>query len=73
MIVRVRVIPRSKKSVVLDLGKNLLKVKVQSPPTDNRANNELIEVLARYYNISKSSIKIRRGLKSKEKMVEIKD
>ncbi len=73
MMVKVRVIPRSRKSAVIDLGKSLLKVRVLSPPTDNRANNELIEVLARYYNTSKSSIKIRRGLKSRVKLVEIED
>lgn len=73
MMVKVRVIPRSRKNAVIDLGKSLLKVRVLSPPTDNRANNELIEVLARYYNTSKSSIKIRRGLKSRVKLVEIED
>jgi hypothetical protein len=73
MMVKVRVVPRSRKSAVIDLGESLLKVRVLSPPTDNRANNELIEVLARYYNTSKSSIKIRRGLKSRVKLVEIED
>jgi uncharacterized protein (TIGR00251 family) len=73
MMVKVRVIPRSRKSAVIALEKNLLKVRVLSPPTDNRANNELIEVLARYYNTSKSSIKIRSGLKSRVKLVEIED
>ncbi|MCK4941303.1 DUF167 domain-containing protein [candidate division WOR-3 bacterium] len=73
MMVKVRVIPHSRKSAVIDLGKSLLKVRVLSPPIDNRANNELIEVLARYYNTSKSSIKIRRGLKSRVKLVEIED
>ena len=73
MLVRVRVIPLSKKSTVVNLGEGLLKVRVLSPPTDNRANNELIEVLAQYYNIRKSSIKIRKGLKSKSKLIEIED
>jgi hypothetical protein len=73
MLVRVQIIPRSKKSTVIDLGKSLLKVRVISPPTDNRANNELIEVLAQYYNVRKSSIKIRKGQKSRNKLIEIED
>ena len=73
MLVRVQVIPRSKKSAVIDLGKSLLKVRVVSPPTDNRANNELIEVLAQFYNTRKSSIRIKRGMKSRMKLIEIED
>ena len=38
-MVKVRVIPRSRKSAVIALGKSLLKVRVLSPPTDNRATS----------------------------------
>ena len=73
MLVRVRVIPRSKKNEVIDLGNNQLKVRVISPPVDGRANKELIESLARYYRKSISSITIKRGTTSRAKLVEIAD
>ena len=72
MLVSVQVIPRSKKTKVIDQG-SVLKVRVLSPPVDNKANSELIEVLARYYNVRKSSIRIRKGMKSRNKLVEIED
>jgi uncharacterized protein (TIGR00251 family) len=73
MLVRVQVIPRSKKSTVIDIGKGGLKVKVLSPPIDNQANNELIQVLAQYYNVKKSSIKIKKGMRSRNKLIEIEN
>jgi uncharacterized protein (TIGR00251 family) len=71
MHLRIKVVPRSKKNEVIDLGHNQLKVKVVSPPSDGRANRELIETLARYYRKRKSSITIKKGRASKDKIVEI--
>jgi uncharacterized protein (TIGR00251 family) len=73
MYLQVRVIPRSKRNEIIDLGNNRLRVKVISPPADGRANKELIESLARYYKKKKSSITIIRGSTSRDKVVEITD
>ncbi len=73
MLVRVQVIPRAKKRTVIDFGNGSLKVKVLSPPSNNRANSELIEILAQYYNTRKSSVKIRKGSKARIKLIEIED
>lgn len=69
----IRVVPRSRKPEVIDLGNNRLKVRVVSPPAEGRANDELIGLLARRYKRSKSSIIIKKGLKSRDKFVEILD
>ena len=73
MFLQIRVIPRSKKNEIIDLGKKRLRVKVTSPPVDGRANKELIELLARYYKKKKSSITIKKGTKSRDKVIEIED
>ncbi len=73
MFLQIRVIPRSEKNEVIDLGNNQLKVKVISPPVRGRANKELIESLARYYKKKKSSITIIKGATSRNKVVEIAD
>ena len=73
MLLHVRVMPRSKKNEVMDLGQNRLRVKVVSPPVDGRANAELIESLARYYDRPRSSITIKKGKASRDKVVEITD
>lgn len=73
ILLSVRVVPRSKKNEVIDLGNNQLKVRVISPPVDGRANKELIESIARYYGKSISSITIIKGTTSRVKLVEIAD
>ena len=52
-------------------GENNLKVRVFAPALNGRANARLIEVLAGYFKISKSKIRIVKGFKSKKKIIEI--
>jgi len=46
-------------------------VHLKSPPVDGKANAELIQVLAKLFDVSKSSIRIKSGASSKSKLVEI--
>lgn len=55
--------------VVLENG--VYKVFVKSLPKEGKANKELIEVLSEHFHIPKSNIEIKRGLKSKSKIVVI--
>lgn len=73
MMLRVHVMPNSRRAQVEVLGENNLRVRVLAPPVRGQANNELIETLARYYNIQKQSIQIKKGLHSRDKIVEVKD
>ncbi len=50
-----------------------IKLKVGARPIDGAANQEVIEILATVFKVSKSKIKIIRGELSKSKLVEIKD
>lgn len=70
---RVRVITRSRKTGVEELENNSLKVWVASPPVNDRANSELIEVIAEYYNKKRSAVRIIKGLHSRDKIVEVTD
>jgi uncharacterized protein (TIGR00251 family) len=71
MRVRVVVTPRAKKSGIIELQNGWLKVKLISPPIKNRANRELIDVLSHYYHVSKSAIRIIRGVHSREKLIDV--
>lgn len=44
----------------------------QAPPTENKANKAVIELLSEYFNIPKSKISIVSGLKSKRKIIDLK-
>jgi len=70
MHVRVRVIPRSKKIKIEPYAYGL-KVHLTEPALEGRANKKLIELLAQYYKTKKGSIAIVKGLKQRDKIIEI--
>lgn len=71
MKIEVRVKPGSKREIVRDLGDGTLEVRVSASPEKGKANERLIEVLAKHYGVSKSSIRIVRGHTSRIKLIEI--
>ena len=67
VIVSVRARPRSSKSGVEGILGDALKVRIRSAPVDGKANKELIETLADFFGLSKSSVCIKGGETSKTK------
>ena len=77
MKISVKVIPNAKQNEVVDdsvdlLGARILKVKVNQPPEDGKANKAVIELLAEYFKIRKSAVSIIAGDFSRNKIIEIK-
>ena len=50
-----------------------LKVYTTAIAEDNKANNQLIKLIAKEYNIAKSRISLIKGHKSRFKVLEIKE
>lgn len=50
---------------------NHFEVFVKEPPLKGKANKRIIQLLAEYFKMSPSKIKIIQGFKSKEKVLEI--
>jgi len=48
-----------------------LKVYIHEPALEGRANEHLIEVLAKHYNVKKSALAIVLGEKSRNKVIQI--
>ncbi|WP_457601619.1 DUF167 domain-containing protein [Hydrogenivirga sp.] len=71
MIVNVRVKPGSRKEKVVEVSEDRLEVRVSAPPEKGKANERLIELLAKHFKVPKSKVKIVRGKTSREKLVEI--
>ena len=69
--IKIRVIPNTKRPEIIELNDGTLKIKLKSPAHEGRANKELISVLSKHYNISKSNIKIIFGKKSRNKTIEL--
>ncbi len=69
-IYTVKVVPNAKltKLVAAD---DLLKVWVNSPAIDNKANNAVIEILAGYFQVHKKHIEILKGHQNRNKLIKI--
>ena len=70
MRINVRVIPRARQNKVV-AESDRLKVYLTAPPVEDKANEALIEVLAEHFNVKRSQVKIVRGKKGRDKVVEI--
>jgi uncharacterized protein YggU (UPF0235/DUF167 family) len=71
MIISITAHPNSKKPRVEKDLFGGLHVYVNQPPLEGRANKAAGEALAEYFKVSKSKIKLIRGLKSKQKVFDV--
>ena len=72
MTIKVKVVPGSSRSAVAgEMADGTLKVNIAAPPEKGRANQELCEVLARHFNVPRSSVEIVQGHGSPRKLVRI--
>lgn len=63
--------PGASKSRLLGEHDGALKIAIQSPPVDGKANKALIAYIAELTDISKKSIEIVRGEKSRKKCLRL--
>jgi hypothetical protein len=71
MQIRAKIIPKSSLNIVMSEMDGSLRVKLTAPPEKGKANEQLVEILAKHYNIKKSKIRILKGHTSHEKILEI--
>ena len=69
--ITITVKPNSKKPGVEKISDDQYIIRVSQPPIDGKANQAVIEILADYFDLSKSKIKMVKGEKSKTKVVEL--
>jgi uncharacterized protein (TIGR00251 family) len=72
MKISVRVKPNMKQEKVEKVD-NVFTVNVKEPAKEGRANKAVVDLLSKYFKIPKSKIVILSGMKSKQKIIEIKD
>ncbi|RTZ59019.1 MAG: DUF167 domain-containing protein [Gammaproteobacteria bacterium] len=72
MLIRVKAKPRSKKEGVRQISEDYYEVRVNAPPEKGKANERIIQLLAQYFKVPKSAVKLVRGETSKEKLFEVK-
>ncbi len=70
MIINVRVIPRARVQKIVADG-DVYRVYTNAAPADGAANAAVIKMLAKHFDVPKTSIKIIRGAISHDKVIEI--
>lgn len=69
----VKIIPRSRTNAIAGYDNHVLKIKIKALPEKGKANKELIRFLSKMLHIPKSSIKIKSGMASRQKTIEIQN
>lgn len=70
MKINIKIIPNAKQNKVIQ-EPDKLKIYVTAPAVDGKANKALIELIADYFHVAKSSVKIIKGEKSRNKILAI--
>lgn len=71
MLINIRVLPRSSKNEVIVQPVGSFKIKLTAAPVEGEANEALIKLLSKHFDAPKNKISITKGLRSKNKVVEI--
>jgi len=72
MKIQVKVKPNSKTDEVSQEGDSFI-VKVKEPPKEGKANQAVIKLLAQYFGVPQSQVRILSGLRSRNKVIEVRE
>jgi hypothetical protein len=71
LVIEMRIQPRAKRSGFAGLQGGRVRVRLQAPPVDGRANAALVEFLATAFSVPRAQVTIESGLTSRDKRVRI--
>jgi uncharacterized protein (TIGR00251 family) len=67
----IKVKPNAKNPSITKISETEFRAAVRAAPQNGEANQELLELLAQYLRVPKSTIKVLRGHASRSKIIEI--
>jgi uncharacterized protein (TIGR00251 family) len=70
--IAVHIMPNAKKSEVIGLHDDALKIRLQALPIEGKANDALVRYIADRLDVPKTSVSITRGHSNKRKILEIR-
>ncbi|OGZ60650.1 MAG: hypothetical protein A2932_00435 [Candidatus Spechtbacteria bacterium RIFCSPLOWO2_01_FULL_46_10] len=71
MKISVKVVSGAKKERIEKMDGGTFKIYVSAPAKEGKANKRLVELLADYFNVAKSAIRIKHGTRGPVKIIEI--
>ncbi len=70
VFLRVHVVPNSRDNKISEVMEDgTLKIHIKAPPVEGKANKAVLDLLSKYFNWPKPSIKIVKGEKSRKKTI----
>ncbi len=63
--------PGTSQEKIIETSPGELTVYLRAKPHDGEANTALVKLLAKHFGVSKTSIKVIRGTKSRNKTIEV--
>ncbi|MCI0424163.1 MAG: DUF167 domain-containing protein [Acidobacteria bacterium] len=69
----VKVQPNASRTCVGGREGEFLQIRLAAPPVDGKANQALIEFLARRLSVPKASVQSRSGLSSRRKVIQVEN
>ncbi len=63
--------PGSSQEKIIQTADNELTIYLRAKPHDGEANTALIKLLSKHFDIPKTSITVTRGIKSRNKIIEV--
>jgi uncharacterized protein (TIGR00251 family) len=70
--VQVKVVPKAKRDQILGfMGDGSLKIQVAAPPVDGKANQALVKLFAKTFDVPASQVSITSGKQSRRKLIKI--
>ncbi len=71
MKIFIKAYPNSKVETIIKKDDGSFEVRVKAPATNGKANKAVINILSKYFNVSKNLIVIKAGYSAKNKIIEI--
>jgi len=72
IIIEVKVDPRSSRNEIVGAIEKIIRIKLTAPPVGGAANELLIGILAKEFDIRKSDVIIMKGESSRHKLIKLK-
>ena len=73
LVLKIKAVPNSSKNEICGLFDDALKVKINAPAVENKANEELVKFFAKLLKVPKSSVILKSGGTSKLKTICIEN